>query len=269
VDGETYARAFDDGTGVVVARVRQPSARSVDIVVEGRDPECYVAVVERMLGLRRSLRSWYRHAAAVPWVHELSRRFLGLKPPCYPTLWEALCHAIVFQQISLHAASSIMRRVVEQFSPPVESGGRMLFPFPAPGAIAQAADAALRACGLSAPKISALREASAAVLDGRVDAAELDGLTTAEACARLTALRGIGPWSATVVMLRGAGRLELFPRRDSGVAASLKLLSGNRNLDAERLLDELGDQRGMLYFHLLLGRLALADAKRAATNPGL
>ncbi|MBV9737801.1 MAG: hypothetical protein JO177_06475, partial [Candidatus Eremiobacteraeota bacterium] len=67
-----------------------------------------------------------------------------------------------------------------------------------------------------------------------------------------------GPWSAAVILLRGLGRLDVFPLNDSGVAASLKLLSGRTTVNLDRLLLQLGDQRGMLYFHLLLGRLAHA-----------
>jgi DNA-3-methyladenine glycosylase II len=67
--------------------------------------------------------------------------------------------------------------------------------------------------------------------------------------------RGIGPWTAAVVALRGFGRLDLFPMNDSGVARSVKDLSGEAAVDVDALLAQLGDQRGMLYYHLLLGRL--------------
>jgi DNA-3-methyladenine glycosylase II len=68
------------------------------------------------------------------------------------------------------------------------------------------------------------------------------------------ALRGIGPWSASVVLLRGLGRLDAFPLRDTGVASSIALLSGDPATQADAILARLGDMRGMLYFHLLLGR---------------
>ena len=56
-------------------------------------------------------------------------------------------------------------------------------------------------------------------------------------------------------MLRGFGRLDVFPMRDSGVARTVKLLSGDDRLDLDAVLDVLGPVRGMLYYHLLLGRL--------------
>jgi DNA-3-methyladenine glycosylase II len=59
-----------------------------------------------------------------------------------------------------------------------------------------------------------------------------------------------------VIALRGFGRLDLFPMNDSGVARSVRELSGRPDVAVEPLLARLGEQRGMLYYHLLLGRLA-------------
>jgi DNA-3-methyladenine glycosylase II len=100
-----------------------------------------------------------------------------------------------------------------------------------------------------------VRSVAAANLDGSIDESMLAMLPTPEAAQTLCQTKGIGPWSAAVVMLRGLGRLDTFPMRDSGVARSLALLSGSQDLDQDALLAELGPSRGMLYYHLLLGRL--------------
>ena len=76
------------------------------------------------------------------------------------------------------------------------------------------------------------------------------GLTTA-----LVAHKGIGPWTAAVVALRGFGRLDVFPMNDSGATAGLRKLSGDAAIEAETVIDALRPQQGMLYYHLLLGRL--------------
>ena len=68
--------------------------------------------------------------------------------------------------------------------------------------------------------------------------------------------KGIGPWTAAVIALRGFGRLDVFPMNDSGVARSLRELSGDPAVDADAILARLCHQRGMLYYHLLIGRLA-------------
>ncbi len=116
-------------------------------------------------------------------------------------------------------------------------------------------EASLRLAGLSASKASHLRAAAQMLADGEYGAAEIDALPTQAAAERLQNIRGIGPWSASVVLLRGFGRLDTFPLNDSGVARSIRLLSGNPHIDADAVLKRLGDVRGMLYFHLLLGRM--------------
>jgi DNA-3-methyladenine glycosylase II len=108
---------------------------------------------------------------------------------------------------------------------------------------------------LSINKVTSLRTVARAVLEGTIDEAALMLLPTAELMTSLAAHRGIGPWTAAVIALRGFGRLDLFPMNDSGVARSVKDLSGRTDVNVEELLARLGAQRGMLYYHLLLGRL--------------
>jgi DNA-3-methyladenine glycosylase II len=183
------------------------------------------------------------------------RAFRGLKPPRYASLWEACVHAIVFQQISIHAASSIMRRLIAAIGTPVSVAGVALTPFPSPSALLAASDATLRSAGLSTNKVAHLRAVADALAHDEIREEEIERLATVDAAERLTQLRGIGPWSAAVILLRGFGRLDTFPLRDSGVARSAKLLSGNSELNLDGVLEILGPVRGMLYYHLLLGRL--------------
>ena len=179
-----------------------------------------------------------------------------MKPPRYPTLWEAIVNAVVFQQVSIHAASAILRRTIASLEEPLRHGERNLYPFPAPSRFLAAEPEALRAMGLSVNKVVALRVLARAVHEDQLCEHELDPLPTVELVERLVVFRGIGPWTAAVVALRGFGRLDIFPMRDSGVARTLRELSGDEHVDADAILDALGDQRGMLYYHLLLGRLA-------------
>ncbi len=254
-DGNVYRRALSDSRGVSLIEVTQPAERSLSVRISGAEPERWVPVVHRMLATRVNLDRWYERAQAYPWLAYLSRELTGLRPPRYPSLWEALVHSIVFQQISIHAAAAIMRRVVETLAEPVEYNGDRYYPFPAPQALERASDAVLRSAGLSANKAAHLRNAADAVTSGSIDADEIERLPSAQAADKLCAVRGIGPWSAAVVLLRGFGRLDVFPMKDSGVARSIRLLSGGAEVDAEALLCALGPFRGMLYFHLLLGRM--------------
>jgi DNA-3-methyladenine glycosylase II len=250
-----YLRAFTSDGDAAVLRVTQPQPSALRVQAAGMRAQRARDLCTRMLGTDVDLRQWKQRAAEVPWVARLARALAGLRPPRYPTLWEACAHAIVFQQISILAAGAIMRRVVTALSTPVTVGDVTLRPFPAPTALLEAHDRELRAAGLSANKVGHLRAVAVALERGDVTEEEIVQLPTAQAAERLVQLRGIGPWSAAVVLLRGFGRLDTFPLRDSGVARTAILLSGNSRVDLDAVLATLGQERGMLYYHLLLGRL--------------
>ena len=120
-DDGAYYRAFETDTGVVAVRVTQRE-RSILCVESSGPTEDVLALVARMLGTEVDLSSWMRRAASVPWLAPIARALRGVKPPRYPSLWEACAHAIVFQQISIHAAASIMRRVIGRIGKPCARG---------------------------------------------------------------------------------------------------------------------------------------------------
>lgn len=186
-----------------------------------------------------------------------------MKPPRYPGLFESCVHAIVFQQVSLLAASAIARRLVHALGDRVEHEGVPLFVFPRAEAFLSASEVLLRGAGLSAGKIRAIRNVAEALASGLVDEPTLERASREDAALRLRALHGIGPWSAALILLRGLGRLDVFPGNDSGVRRSLMVAAG-RTVDLQPLLDALGLMRGMLYFQLLFARL---EAKGALGRP--
>jgi DNA-3-methyladenine glycosylase II len=251
----TYYRALQDSGGIELVAVTQHEPGAIELRATGRRAERWLPTVERMLGTQVDLAQWYARSRRIAWLAPLAQTLRGLKPPRYPTLWEAFAHSILFQQISIHAAAAIMRRAVELLGEAIAAAGVRCIAFPSPQRWLYAGDAQLRAAGISRNKIAHLRSAAQALVTGEVDEAELDGLSTPAAAERLRAIRGIGAWSASVILLRGLGRLDTFPLRDSGVARSLSLLADSTHVDQAELLERLGPTRGMLYYHLLLGRM--------------
>ncbi len=254
-DDGAYYRAVHCAGRLVALRVTQAGTGHLEVCATGGDAQRVRAIVARMLGVDAHIEAWPVRAARIAWLHRLACELRGLHPPRYPTMWEACAHAIVFQQISIHAAGSIMRRLVEALGARSAFGKVELVAFPEPGALLGADDAVLTAVGLSASKRAHLRAVAHVVASGAILEREIDALPTAAAADRLTDLRGIGPWSAAVVLLRGFGRLDVFPLRDSGVARTVRALSGDIAVDLPAVLETLGPVRGMLYYHLLLGRL--------------
>jgi DNA-3-methyladenine glycosylase II len=255
-----YVRWLGDGPEVI--RVWQPSPDTLSLEIEGdrREYPRLLALLRRMLGVEVDLTRFYRSASQVPWLHPLVSRMRGVRPPRYPTLWEACVNAIVFQQISLHAASAIMGRLTRGLDEPVEHCGIPLYRFPGPVQVLSAPDSLLRGAGLSAGKRATLRRVAEALGEGALDETHLEKLPSPEIAARLRSIKGIGPWTAVVILLRGLGRLDVFPANDTSVARNLRLVGAPAASAVEPLLDTLGPDRGMLYYHLLLGRLETRGA---------
>jgi len=257
LSGDGYERALDglSAPALVAVQQRDKAALEVTIDAPAGEAERALALVRRMLGVDRDLTRFDRAAAKVPWLRGLAKRMRGVKPPRYPTLWEACVNAVVFQQISLHAASAILRRVIEALGSKLEGAGGVLYAFPSPQTVLGATDAILGSAGLSVNKIAALRRIAEALLGGALDEAMLEERSSVDAATLLTSIKGIGPWTAAVILLRGLGRLDVFPAKDSGVARSIAVIAGAEPIDVAATLKALGDYRGMLYYHLLLARL--------------
>jgi DNA-3-methyladenine glycosylase II len=253
-----YLRALRGAYGPVMVRVQQSSPTRLTVTLEGSGPDDHVAalsLVRRMLGIDRDLTEFYRAAEHTPWLHSLAMRMSGLKPPRYPTVWEAFVNAIAFQQLSLQAASAIVRRMNLALEPSLNGQGVPLHMFPSPDEVLVADYGLLRAVGLSAVKVATLRRAADALSSGALSEAILEGLPSADAAALLRRITGIGPWTAAVILLRGLGRLDVFPMNDSSVMRNLALVAGPGAHDISSLVESLRPQQGMLYYHLLLARL--------------
>ena len=256
-DGTAYRRLLGDPQSPVLLSVEQvaPDALAVRIEGPGADQFYPAELARRSLGTDVDLSAFYAGAATVPWLDRIAQGARGVKPPRYPSLWETICNAVVYQQVSIHAAGAILRRVIERYALAAEVDGVRLYPFPQPRTLLDADPAELRESGLSVNKINALKAVGAAIESGELDESKLEPLSTPDLIAALVAHKGIGPWTGAVVALRGFGRLDVFPMNDSGAEAGLRKLSGDPNVRAEPIIAALEPQQGMLYYHLLLGRL--------------
>ena len=139
----------------------------------------------------------------------------------------ALVRSIVGQQLSTQAAATIHGRVLDAFG----EDGALSF-----RALADAPDAALRACGLSRAKTAAVQDLVTRHLDGTLPSPDaLADMTDAEAVDALTVIRGVGPWTAQMVLLFTLGRPDVWPTADLGVQEGYRLVAelGARPTPAE------------------------------------
>ena len=146
----------------------------------------------------------------------------GIEPAAGPLPWRrrqrgfpGLLQAIVGQQISNQAAAAIWRRL-HATAGALEPAGLLALP-----------DEPLRLAGLSRPKIGHARALAQAFAEGRLSDAGLAGMADAEAVAAITAVRGLGTWSAEIYLLFALERDDVFPAGDlalAGAVAQLKRL---------------------------------------------
>jgi DNA-3-methyladenine glycosylase II len=165
--------------------------------------------VALLVGLPFDLAGFHAWAAGQPVLGELAARLRSFRPPLNPQPFEALVIAITSQQISLRAAAAIRRRFVERFGVRHE----LAWAFPERERVARLRPGALRALGFSARKAEYVLALARSDLD--LDA--LARLPDEEVVAALTALPGLGRWTADWFLARHLARPRAWPAGDLGV----------------------------------------------------
>jgi DNA-3-methyladenine glycosylase II len=138
----------------------------------------------------------------------------------------ALLRSIVGQQLSTKAARTIYGRMLELF------GGHA----PTPKQLLAADPEAIRAAGLSRPKINYLRDLAEHVENGALELERLADLTDEEVIEQLTAVKGIGEWSAHMFLMFHLGRPDVLPVGDQGIRNAIRTQYRLRKIpDAKRM----------------------------------
>ena len=138
----------------------------------------------------------------------------------------ALLRSIVGQQLSTKAASTIYGRMLELF------GGHA----PTPRQLLEADPDQIRAAGLSRPKIAYLRDLAEHVEAGTLELERLPDLPDEEVTAQLTAIKGLGQWTADMFLMFHLGRPDILPVGDQGIRRAVQVQYRMRKLpDAKRL----------------------------------
>lgn len=268
-DGRTYRRLLTlDGEPVEVAAVQEGPAAAPRLAVTLTGPQVDAraepaarAALVRVLGLERNLATFYRLAAGDPFVGPLAERFRGLKPPRLPTLFECLVNAIACQQLTLTVGIRLLDRLAEAYGATLPSAAAHAFPLPA--GLAGLDPQELRSLGFSTAKARSIVGLAEASASSAVDLEAVETLDDADALAALQRLRGIGRWSGEYALLRGLGRLHVFPGDDVGARNNLARRLGLEGpLDYAAVQETVGPWQpfaGFVYFHLLLANLAERD----------
>jgi DNA-3-methyladenine glycosylase II len=181
-------------------------------------------VVRKLLGFDFDLVAFAAWAADEEPLAPVVLRFAGFRPTLAPDPFEMLVGAITAQQVSLYAAVAIRNRLVERFG---ERVGRV-WGFPTRDRLAAVSEDDLFALGFSRRKA----EYVVALARADLDLAALALLHDDEVKARLTALRGLGEWTADWFLARYLGRPRAWPAGDLALRKAVRALYGDVDVRA-------------------------------------
>jgi 3-methyladenine DNA glycosylase/8-oxoguanine DNA glycosylase len=149
--------------------------------------------------------------------------------------FEALARAIVYQQLSGKAAATIFARFRALFKNPRR--------FPTPGEVLALGDKELRSAGLSMQKITYLRDLAFKFSDGTITPklfrAGKNRASNDDIIAHLTAVKGIGTWTAHMFLMFTLNRLDVLPVGDLGIRKGFQIVYHLKKLPTEKDMEKL------------------------------
>ena len=286
--GVDPASPYRDGTLHRVARVGQrlvpfrltvagpPAQPRATLAFAGPDVATVRPALRReaahLLGERWDLPGFYEAAAADPVLAPLVRPqggLWGLRPTLAPDPFEMLVGAISAQQVNLAFAFATRVRLVRRYGTPVEFDGVTVHAFPAPAVLADAPVAELRAMQFSQRKAEYIVGLARELAAGRLDLGTLAGAPDETVVSRLTAIRGLGRWTAEWFLARALGRPDVCPADDLGVRRAVAALCfGGHDRDAaavRRRARGWRPHRSLATHYLLAAHAGRRRAKSAVT----
>lgn len=265
-DGDVYSRVLQFNGQPVLLRIKQVAPPHNPVleaqpVFFGNAPsdEWVIAQANRLLGAQVNLDDFYWRTANDGEIGQLVHRFRGVKPPRFPTLFEALVNGIACQQVSLHVGIGLISDLARRFGASLSFDGMDYYAFPEPDPLAAVSSLDLRNMKFSLNKGRAIVELAQDIMSGKLNEESIQGMPDEEALIKLRSLRGIGPWTAQYALLRGMGRYNFIPNTDSGASRGFRKLLGLQEKPQEdylqKILEPWEPYKGLIYYHLLLNRL--------------
>lgn len=203
--------------------LRQDDAGDVHCVVHASpraDPDAVRRQVARVLSLDHDGEEFVRVGRRDPVIGRLQAAAPGLRPPLFYSPYEAAAWSVLSARRPARQMMQVRAALSEAYGTVFDLAGHRLAAFPAPDRLLGVGSFA----GIGPDKLDRLHGVARAALDGRLDAALLLGLGPDETMAGLMKIKGIGPFYAGLITVRGTGFTDVLPvneRRVLGLAARL------------------------------------------------
>ena len=229
---DTYIRLLDLGEKVALASVK--STGTVD------DPELTVALagddlndqdgqraarqLTWLLGCDQDLRPFYDAVAGDPALADVVQDFYGYHNTRTASVYEALVQAVMGQQIATAVSRVVRNLLIRQYGVRATIAGHERYAFPRAATLATAEVEALRQLKLSVRKSEYIQGIARSALEAPEGFEEMHNLPDEEVVREMTALRGVGKWTAQWVLVRALARPDGFPVGDLALRKTVAAL---------------------------------------------
>jgi DNA-3-methyladenine glycosylase II len=245
---------------IKIKQLAPASCPKLEVTLKGCKSNDYTTalqIIEQTLGVKRNLTAFYNQISKDEKLGSLFNSLTGLKPPRFPSLFEAIVNGICCQQLSLTVGIILLSRLSQKYGQGIENEAQKSFP--EPDRLAKSNIQELRQLGLSSQKARAIIALSEQFLSNPVGFEDLEKLDNQAVVERLMRYLGVGRWTAEYVLLRGLGRLDSFPGDDKGAGKSLKERLGiTRSLsyhEIKSIVSRWHPFEGFVYFHFVVQKL--------------
>ena len=255
-EGPCYVRALEQDGKVGLVRITAAPEGALDVQVDGDlEPEAVLKAVRRAFSLDLDLAAFQRHMdAADPVIAGIARKYSGARPIGAFDLFESLAFSIIAQQITMSFAFTLKESLVELAGK--SFGGYPAFPSAA--AVARLDYEDLTARKYTRKKAEYIIDIARAITAGQLDLEAAVARPFDEAVKGLTALRGVGRWTAECLLM-DAGASDAFPAGDIGIRNAVQRYYGLDHQPTEAEVRDLGKPwapyGALTSFYLWLGLL--------------
>ncbi len=193
-------------------------------------------IITNFLNLQLDLRKAYQYMEEDRILKEIRNKLYGFKAPKMAvTIFEGIVKAIIQQQISLNVAYNLTANIIRKFGHTINFKGENYYAFPKPEDLANSSIHELTSCGLSRRKAEYIKHFSEAVSRQSFNSEKLRNLSPQEIINELTKFRGIGKWTAELIIAACIG-LDWIPADDLGVRRAISQYYFNGNLQTSEVI---------------------------------
>ena len=202
-------------------------------------------ILDKIFSFSQDLTALYEFMVKDFVLRDLKQRFYGLKAGSIgTTAFEHIVKSIIQQQISIKVAFSITNKMVTRFGEQINVGNKVFFDFPTSKKFAKTKLEEIRECGVSWKKAEYIKTIVQKTVDGEFDPEGLRLLSNEQAAEKLKKFRGVGTWTAEMVLSAGLKRNAAIPAGDLGVRRTFSRFYAEEGILSEAEVRKIAESWG-------------------------